>query len=120
MREELTIPRIHELVLLSEATYRSITQYYLDRISKYNHALRAVIEINPDAIRQAQAADEVLGRNKDLARGMFGIPVLIKDNISTRDKMQTCAGSLALEGAKPRKDAFLVKKLRDAGGKDLY
>src|SRR5439155_9934711 len=76
--------------------------------------LRSVIEVNPDALSLAEALDKE--RKEKGARGpLHGIPVLIKDNIDTADRMATTAGSLALVGAKPSQDAFLVKKLREAG-----
>jgi amidase len=76
--------------------------------------LNSIIELNPDALAVADALDRE--RRVKGARGpLHGIPVLIKDNIATRDRMQTTAGSLALVGSVPPKDAFVAKKLRDAG-----
>src|SRR5208283_3867348 len=74
----------------------------------------AVIEVNPDALAIAAALDRE--RKAKGPRGpLHGIPVLIKDNIATADNMQTTAGSLALAGMKPPRDAFLVTRLREAG-----
>ena len=98
-------------------TSRAITQMYLDRIEaidKNGPKLNAVIEINPDALTIADAMDQE--RKDGKIRGpLHGIPVLIKDNIDTADKMSTSAGSLALADNKATQDAFIVKKLRDAG-----
>ena len=91
-----------------------VTQLYLDRIhaiDKNLPGLRAVIEVNPTAIQDAQRLD----RHKGPKRPLFGIPVLVKDNIDTKD-MATTAGSRALVGVKPpAKDAFLVDQLRKSG-----
>lgn len=96
---------------------KSITKMYLKRIAKVDKEgprLNAVIELNPDALAIASQMDEE--RKQGKIRGpLHGIPVLIKDNINTGDKMQTTAGSLALAGNIASADAFIVKKLRDAG-----
>ncbi|WP_303923885.1 amidase [Draconibacterium sediminis] len=95
-------------------TAKSICQKYLDRIALVDPYLRSVIELNPEALDIAGKLDEE--RQNGTVRGpLHGIPVMIKDNIDTGDKMQTTAGSLALEGNVVEKDAFIVKKLRDAG-----
>src|SRR5881398_1272247 len=90
---------------------------YLERIEKVDRggpALNSVIEVNPEAIAIADALDRE--RKAGRVRGaLHGIPVLIKDNISTADRMETTAGSLALVGARPGRDAFVVERLRDAG-----
>ncbi|MBE7176350.1 MAG: amidase [Mucilaginibacter polytrichastri] len=94
-----------------------LTQFYLDeisRIDKKGPALNAVIKLNPDALSIARKLDEE--RKSGKLRGpMHGIPILIKDNIDTADKMQTTAGALAMAGNIAGEDAFIVKKLRDAG-----
>ncbi len=95
-------------------TSRSITQKYLDRIARRDGRLRSVLETNPDALAQADAMDQE--RKAGNVRGpLHGIPVLLKDNIATRDRMHTTAGSLALMGATVPADAFLVGRLREAG-----
>src|SRR5713226_543441 len=98
-------------------TARSLTEKYLRRIEAIdNHgpALNSVIEVNPDALAIADALDKE--RKEKGGRGpLHGIPVLIKDNIDTADKMATTAGALALVGSKPSRDAFAARKLRDAG-----
>jgi amidase len=97
-----------------ELTAEQICQKYLNRIEKVDPELKAVMELNPDALEIARKIDEE--RKNGQVRGpLHGIPVMIKDNIDTGDKMQTTAGSLALEGHIANEDAFIVKKLRDAG-----
>jgi len=114
---EATIDMLQEKMKNGTHTSRSITQLYLDRIDaidKQGPALNAVIEINPDALVIADKMDAE--RKAGKIRGlMHGIPILVKDNIDTGDKMMTTAGSLALEGHKAAKDAFVIQKLRDAG-----
>ncbi|GIH05566.1 amidase [Rhizocola hellebori] len=92
----------------------ALTAFYLRRIDRLNPKLNAVIETNPDAVREALASD--LHRARHGARGpLDGIPVLLKDNIGTADRQHTTAGSLALAAARPASDAFLVARLRAAG-----
>src|SRR5262245_44801786 len=115
--DELTIAELQDGLKSGKFTARSLVEKYLARIEAIDRqgpALRGVIEVNPDALSLAEALDKE--RKDKGARGpLHGIPVLIKDNIDTADRMATTAGSLALVGAKPPQDAFLVKKLRDAG-----
>src|SRR5438132_4976360 len=96
---------------------KSITEAYLARIEaidKRGPGINAIIELNPDAIAIAETLDRE--RKEKGARGpLHGIPVLIKDNIDTADKMMTTAGSLALLGSIAAKDAFIVERLRAAG-----
>ncbi len=93
---------------------QSITRDYLARITaldSHGPELHSVIEVNPDALTIAAVLD-----GKHEPRGaLFGVPVLLKDNIDTGDRMLTTAGSLALAGSKPTGDAFIVKRLRDSG-----
>ncbi len=111
---ETTIDELQQNLATGEITAESICQKYLDRIKLVDPLLKSVIEINPDALEIARKLDEE--REAGKVRGpLHGIPVLIKDNIDTFDKMQTTAGSLALEGNIANIDAFIVKKLRDAG-----
>lgn len=115
--EELSISELQSGQATGRFSAVSITRKYLDRIEKIDRGgpnLRSVIELNPDALDIARALDRE--RKSGRVRGpLHGIPVLIKDNIDTHDRMTCTAGSLALVGWRPRKDAFLVKKLRDAG-----
>jgi amidase len=98
-------------------TSRSLVEKYLTRIEAVDATgpqLKSVIEVNTDALALADTADKA--RQAKQVRGpLHGIPVLIKDNIDTADKMATTAGSLALVGAKPPEDSFVVKQLRKAG-----
>jgi len=114
---EITIDGLQQKMQSGEYTSRSITQLYLDRIDaidKKGPAINAVIEINPDALSIADEMDKE--RKAGKIRGpLHGIPVLIKDNINTGDKMMTTAGALALLGNKAAKDAFIIKQLREAG-----
>ncbi len=115
--DEVTISELQDGMGSGKYTARSITEKYLARIEALDRqgpALRSVIEINPDALSIADALDRE--RKEKGTRGpLHGIPVLIKDNINTADRMATTAGSLALVGAKPSKDSFLVQQLRIAG-----
>ncbi|QRR03882.1 amidase [Dyadobacter sandarakinus] len=114
---ELSIADLQAAMSSGKFTSRSITQLYLDEIARIDKAgpkLRSVIEINPDALSMAEALDTE--RRKGKLRGpLHGIPILLKDNIDTADKMQTTAGSLALEGNRASADALLTKNLREAG-----
>jgi amidase len=114
---EATMGELQDWMDSGKYTSRDITQLYLDRITKIDKSgprLNAVIEINPDALAMADAMDEE--RRSDKVRGsIHGIPILIKDNIDTGDKMQTTAGSLALEGNIAERDSFVIQKLRVAG-----
>ncbi|HPS78243.1 MAG TPA: amidase [Thermoanaerobaculaceae bacterium] len=95
-------------------TARGLAEIYLGRIAAVDGSLRSVIEVNPDALAIADAADRE--RHEKGARGpLHGVPVLIKDNIGSADRMETTAGSLALVGRRPGRDAFVVERLRHAG-----
>jgi len=115
--EEMTIDELQRGMASGKYTARSIAERYLGRIEaidKQGPALRSVIELNPDALQIADALDQE--RKEHGARGpLHGVPALIKDNIDTADRMATTAGSLALVGAKPPADSFLVQQLRKAG-----
>ncbi|HLH03389.1 MAG TPA: amidase [Bryobacteraceae bacterium] len=115
--DEITISELQERMAQGRLSAERATELYLDRIREIDHhgpELRSVIEINPDALAIAKELDKE--RKAGRVRGpLHGIPVLLKDNIDTADKMQTTAGSLALVGSPARRDAFLVGRLRDAG-----
>ena len=115
--EELTIPDLQQGMQSGKYSARSLVDKYTDRINeidKKGPTLKSVIELNPDAEAIATALDRE--RKEKGPRGpLHGIPILIKDNIDTQDRMMTTAGSLALIGAKPFQDASVAKKLRDAG-----
>lgn len=114
---ETTIDILQQKMQSGEYTSRSITDLYLKRIEaidKKGPAINAVIELNPDATSIADEMDKE--RKAGKTRGpLHGIPILIKDNISTGDKMMTTAGALALKGNIVTKDAFIVQQLRAAG-----
>jgi len=114
---EVSIAQLQEKMSSGTLTSAEITQKYLDRIDRIDKngpELRAVIELNPEALKIARQMDEE--RKSGKVRGsLHGIPVLIKDNIDTGDQMQTSAGSLALVGAPAPDDAIIVRKLREAG-----
>jgi amidase len=115
--EELTISDLQDGLKSGKFTSRSLVSKYLDRIDdldKRGPTINSVIEINRDAMSLAELLDRE--RKERGPRGpLHGIPILIKDNIDTADQMMTTAGSLALVGSRPVQDAFVAKKLRDAG-----
>ena len=114
---EATIDILQQKMQSGEYTSQSITKLYLKRIAeidKKGPTLNAVIELNPEALAIAERMDAE--RKAGKVRGpLHGIPVLVKDNINTGDKMQTTAGALALQGNHAAKDAFIVARLRDSG-----
>jgi amidase len=115
--EELTVRDAQAAMSAGRVTARRLTEMYLERIERIDRrgaALNSVIETNPDALSIADSLDRERKANR--SRGaLHGVPVLIKDNIDTADRMMTTAGSLALVGARPRRDAFIVERLRAAG-----
>ena len=115
--EETSISEFAEGLASGKFTARSLTEKYLARIEAIDRqgpVLRSVIELNPDALSIADALDKER-KEKGPRSPLHGIPLLIKDNIDTADRMATTAGSLAMLKAKPPKDAFLVQQLRNAG-----
>eukprot|EP01137_Pigoraptor_chileana_P021047 Opistho-2@84260 len=114
---EITIDQLQQQMQSGKISAKSLTKMYLKRIAAIDQGglkLNAVIEINPEALTIAAKMDEE--RKAGKTRGLLhGIPVLIKDNINTADQMQTTAGALALAGNKASEDAFIIKKLREAG-----
>jgi len=114
---EATIDALQQKMQSKAYTSRQITEMYLkriDAIDKNGPKLNAVIEVNPDALDIADAMDKERAAGK--VRGpLHGVPVLIKDNITTGDKMHTTAGALAIADNIMKEDAFIIKKLREAG-----
>ena len=115
--EEVTIVQLQRDMVERKRTARSITEQYLERIESLDRrgpALHHVLETNPDALAIADGLDRE--RAAGHVRGpLHGIPILLKDNIDTGDRMTTTAGSLALEGSIAQRDAFVARKLREAG-----
>ncbi len=115
--EEITVKELQTQMKAGKLTAKSLVQHYLQRIKeidKSGPALNSILELNPDALKIAEALDKE--RKTKGPRGpLHGIPVVIKANIDTKDKMTTTAGSLALAGSIAPADAFLVEQLRKAG-----
>ena len=115
--DEVSILELQRRMDSGQETARAIAEKYLRRIEEIDArgpSLRSVIEVNPDAPAIADSLDRE--RREAGARGpLHGIPILIKDNIDTADRMTTTAGSLALEGSIPERDSFVARKLREAG-----
>ena len=115
--DQASIAELHQRLGNGSINVQELTQYFLDRIAKFDQAgphVNSVIEVNPDALKIARQLD---AEPRSLARSqpLYGIPILLKDNIDTGDRMLTTAGSLALMGAPASRDATLVAKLRKAG-----
>jgi amidase len=115
--QEYSIHELQEKMTSGELTSRQVIQMYLERIDSLDRngpKINSIIELNPEALEIASSLDEE--RRAGKVRGsLHGIPVLLKDNIDTHDRMQTTSGSLALEGHIARRDAFIVKRLRKVG-----
>jgi amidase len=115
--DEITISDLQHGMQSGKFTARSLVEKYsarIEEIDKRGPAINCVIELNPDAVSIADSLDEE--RKARGPRGLLhGVPVLIKDNIDTADKMMTTAGSLALVGSKPAQDSSVVQRLRAAG-----
>ncbi len=114
---EQSVTKLQGAMTSGETTAHELVRRYLERVEEIDRQgpnLSAVIELNPDALGVAAALDEE--RRAGRVRGpLHGIPVMLKDNIDTADAMTTTAGSLALEGSRPRQDAFVAQRLREAG-----
>ena len=114
---EITIDEIHHGYDSGRYTVKEIVSQYINRINNIDQEgpeINSVIIVNPDAVKIADSLDQIQkrGKNKGL---LFGIPVLLKDNIDTHDKMPTTAGSRILKDSFPLKDSWVAKKLRDEG-----
>jgi amidase len=113
--EEITVAELQAKMKTGALTARRLVEIYTERIREIDPKLKSVLEINPDALALAEQLDKERKRGR-MRSPLHGIPVLIKDNLDTADKMKTTAGSLALMDAPaPERDAFVVKRLRDAG-----
>jgi amidase len=115
--EEATIAELQQAMAAGSLTSRQLTRAYLRRIRQLDLTgiqLNSVIEVNPDALEIAAELDAE--RRRGHLRGpLHGIPILVKDNYATRDRMETTAGSLALLGSRVPRDAFVIRRLRRAG-----
>ena len=115
--DEVTITGMRDAIAAGRYTSRRLVELYTERITALDRSgptLRSVIELNPDALSIADALDAE--RRANGVRGpLHGIPVLIKDNIDTGDRMMTTAGSLALQGSTAARDSFVAARLRAAG-----
>jgi Asp-tRNAAsn/Glu-tRNAGln amidotransferase A subunit and related amidases len=114
---EATISQVHQAMEEGMLTCRELTEAYLQRIEAYDKkgpGINAIITVNPQALSEAEAMDEILQKTGKLAGPLHGIPVLLKDNINTC-RMVTTAGSLSMAGFVPEKDAFITKRLKQAG-----
>src|SRR5215216_3589595 len=114
---EWTIAELQEKMESGELSSRRLAELYMERIEAVDKAgpyINSVIELNPDALEMSDGleAERKAGKTRS---ALHGVPILIKDNIDTHDRMQTTAGSLALQGHIAEKDAFVVKQLRKAG-----
>lgn len=109
-----SIEDLQQMMSSGLLTSEKLVRFYSDRIIKYNADINAVAEVAPDALRTARALDKE--RKEKTVRGpLHGIPILIKDNIDTHDPLHTTGGTVALKNNIAAQDAFIIKKLRDAG-----
>ncbi|MCL7047149.1 hypothetical protein MKW94_001608 [Papaver nudicaule] len=108
---EASIQDIQKAFSENKLTSRQLVEFYIQEIENLNPLLHAVIEVNPDVLHLADKADNC----RDITGILHGIPVLVKDTISTKDKLNTTAGSFALLGSVVPRDAGIVRKLRRAG-----
>ncbi|XP_061363766.1 probable amidase At4g34880 isoform X2 [Gastrolobium bilobum] len=114
--EEATVHDLQLAFQRNQLTSRQLVEFYLKQIQTQNPVLKGVLEVNPDALAQADRADqERKAKAPGSLSGLHGIPILLKDNIATKDKMNTTAGSYALLGSVVPRDAGVVTKLRKAG-----
>lgn len=112
---EASVPKLQELMQRGEVTTAELVIYYVDRIRRYDvNQLNSVMELNPEALAIARKLDEERQQG-NLWGALHGIPVLIKDNIITGDRLHTTAGAVALKDWRGDRDAQLVKNLRNAG-----
>ena len=114
---EETISDLQAKMRAGKLTSRRLVEMYLERIKEIDPKTRSVLELNPDALLIADGLDKERNSKKGKVRSMLhGIPILIKDNIDTADKMHTTAGSWALfDAPTPKQDAFVAAQLRKAG-----
>jgi amidase len=114
--EETTISQIQKALQTNKLTSVELVQMYLDRINAYDKngpKINSVLTLNPDALKIAAEMDKIRGKGKQ--GPLFGIPVLLKDNVDTKDNMPTTAGAVALKNNYASEDSWVAKKLREAG-----
>ncbi|KAK0110115.1 hypothetical protein ONS95_002770 [Cadophora gregata] len=109
----ITIEQASEGLAAGRFTSADLVKAYIARIEEASH-FKAVLEVNPDALSAAKTLDEERSRSGSMG-ALHGIPILVKDNISTKDKLHASAGSFALLGAKPATESSVISKLREAG-----
>lgn len=119
--DKVTIEDLQKMVRKQQLSYRKLTEIYLNRIAYYDHfgiRLNAIRSLNNTALEEAALCDQAVAKYKNLAQGVFGMPVLIKDNINTDcklDGMPTTMGSIAFANNFVEEDAFIIQRLRDQG-----
>ncbi|KAI9181241.1 hypothetical protein LWI28_012783 [Acer negundo] len=114
--KEATVPELQLAFKQNRLTSRQLVEFYLGEIHRINPVLRGVIEVNPDALHSADKADrERKAKASSSLLCLHGIPILVKDNIATKDKTNRTAGSFALLGSTVPRNAFVVTKLIEAG-----
>ncbi|KAK3421057.1 hypothetical protein EUGRSUZ_G01762 [Eucalyptus grandis] len=114
--QEASISDLQLAFKQNKLTSRQLTKFYLCKIRRLNPVVRAIIEVNPDGLKCANRADrESKAKKHDLLSILRGIPILLKDNIGTKDKQNTMASSFALLGSAVARDAGVVARLRRAG-----
>ncbi len=115
--EEATIAKVHAAFKSGDLTCAALAQGYLDRIAAYDQKgpeLKAIIMVNPKAVEEAKALDELYAKSPDKVGSLHCVPVILKDNFDTAD-MPTSSGNVAMKDSQPSKDAFSVARMRDAG-----
>ena len=113
----MTIAQLQKGYKEGKYTVKDVVKVYMDRINeidKNGPKLNSIIEINPDALNIAEEIDKEIAAGKP-AGPLFGVPVILKDNIDTHDKMPATAGATALRNSFPKSDSYVARKLREAG-----
>jgi len=114
--KEATVQDLQLAFQRNQLTSRQLVEFYLNQIKIQNPVLKGVLEVNPDVLAQADKADqERREKTPSLLSRLHGIPILVKDNTATKDRLNTTAGSFALLGSVVPRDAGVVAKLRKAG-----
>ncbi len=112
--DALSVASVRAALARGDFSVAELVQSHLDRIERFDGSINSIIETNPDALEIARQLDAEQRRG-DALGALHGVPILLKDNIETSDRMMTTAGSLALEGHHARRDADVVRRLREAG-----